>query len=63
MMPGTVAACAMHWKVEGGRLRLATLVPRSQSTHNYETPDPDTLVLLDRHGGRSVFKRRPAEGT
>ena len=62
MMPGTVAACAMHWKVEGSRLRLTTSVPKSQSTHEYETPDADTLVLLDRHGGRSVFKRQSGGG-
>jgi hypothetical protein len=58
MMPGTIAAAAMHWTVADGRLRLTTAVPKSQSTHDYETPDPDTLVLLDRHGGRSVFKRQ-----
>ena len=62
MMPGTIAACVMRWKVQDGRLRLTTSVPKSQSTHEYETPDPDTLVLLDRHGGRNVFKRQPGEG-
>src|SRR6476661_10950960 len=61
MMPGTIAACAMHWKVEGGRLRLTTAVPKSQSTHDYETPDLDTLVLIDRQGGRNVFKRKRGE--
>jgi hypothetical protein len=62
MMPGTIAACAMHWKVEDGRLRLTTSVPKTQSTHDYETPDPVTLVLFDRHGGRNVFKRQSGEG-
>jgi len=62
MMPGTIAACVMRWKAEDGRLRLATSVPKSQSTHEYETPDPDTLVLLDRHGGRNVFRRQSGEG-
>lgn len=59
-MPGTVAAGAMRWKVEDGRLRLTTSIPKSQSTYDYETPDADTLVLLDRHGGRSVFNRQAA---
>jgi hypothetical protein len=45
-----------------GRLRLTTDVPKSQSTHDYELPETDTLVLGDRHGGRNVFKRQPGEG-
>jgi hypothetical protein len=62
MKPGTIPTVAMHWKVAEGRLRLTTAVPKSQSTHDYEIPDPQTLVLLDRHGGRNVFKRQVSEG-
>ena len=56
-MSGTIAAAAMRRKISDGRLRLTTAVPKSQSTHGFEIPDADTLVLLDRHGGRNVFKR------
>ena len=62
MMPGTIAEVAMRWAVADGRLRLTTAVPKSRSTHDYETPDADTLVLADRHGGRNVFKRGAAPG-
>src|SRR5437868_566794 len=62
MMPGTIAATAVRWAIADGRLRLSTAVPKSQSAHDYEIQDPDTLVLVDRHGGRSVFKRQAGEG-
>ena len=63
LMPGTIAASALHWKVEDGRLRLTTSAPKTHSAHVYQTPDPHTLVLLDRHGGRNVFKLQPAQGS
>jgi hypothetical protein len=61
-MPGTIAEWPMRWSVEGGRLSLGATAPKSKSTHTYELTDTDTLVLHDRHGGRSVFKRQSAGG-
>ena len=57
-----IAEWPMRWSVDEGRLSLGATSPKSKSTHTYEFSDSDALVLHDRHGGRSVFKRQPAGG-
>jgi hypothetical protein len=62
LMPGTIAEMPMYWSVAHGRLRVGSRKPKHQDTQAYEVTDRDTLVLFDRHGGRSVFRRILGKG-
>ena len=60
--PGVPAGLPMRWGVIDGRLRIGG-ARTGRSTHRFEFPDANTLVLYDRYGARSVFVRLPDGGS
>jgi hypothetical protein len=54
------AKLPMRWKIVDGRLQIGgARGEKGQSTQRFEMPDPNTLVLFDKHDRRGVFERVP----
>lgn len=50
----------MRWKIVDGRLFIGgARGEKGQSTVRFEIPDPNTLVLFDKHDRRGVFEKVP----
>jgi hypothetical protein len=52
----------MRWKIVDGRLRIGgARGEKGQGTLRFEMPDPNTLILFDKHERQGVFERVPDE--